>query len=141
MVGLAFNIFYIMYNISMSSVSKYSKYKNVLLQVAVFCFIFFTPFLSLYAADCPVGHICNPIGVNDLNGLIKTGLEGIIKIGAPLVAFAIIYAGFLFVFAQGNSEKLDKAKETLLYTLIGAALLLGSWAIAQIISNTVSAIN
>ena len=128
----------------MSSVSKYSKYfryKTLLVQVAVFCFIFFAPILSLYAADCPAGHICNPISVNDLNGLIKTGLEGIIKIGAPLIAFAIIYAGFLFVFAQGNSEKLDKAKETLLYTLIGAALLLGSWAIAQIISNTVSAIN
>jgi len=54
------------------------------------------------------------------------------------VALAVIYSGFLFVFARGNSEKLGKAKDALLYTLIGAAILLGSWAIAEMIQATVT---
>ena len=54
-----------------------------------------------------------------------------------MVALAIIYCGFLFVSARGNTEKLTKAKEALLYTVIGAAILLGSWAIAIMISETV----
>lgn len=83
------------------------------------------------------GKICNPINANSINEVIKIILEGVIKIGIPIIALAIIYSGFLFVSAQGNSEKIKKAKDALLYTLIGAAVLLGSWAIAQLISETV----
>ncbi len=84
-----------------------------------------------------VTKITNPIKVSDLNGLIKTILEGVIKIGIPIVALAIIYSGFLFVSARGNSEQIQTAKRALLYSVIGAAILLGSWAIAQLISDTV----
>jgi hypothetical protein len=53
---------------------------------------------------------------------------------------AIIYCGFLFVTAQGNSEKLKKAKQALLYTIVGAALLLGSLVITRAIQGTVDEI-
>lgn len=82
----------------------------------------------------------NPIKVDNINDFIKTILTGVIKISIPIIALAIIYSGFLFVSARGNSEKLGEAKRALLYTAIGAAILLGSWAIAQIISNTVLAL-
>ena len=65
----------------------------------------------------------------------------VLFIGVPIVALAIIYSGFLFVTASGNSEKLKKAKSALLYTLIGAALLLGSLVIANSIKGTVDQIN
>lgn len=81
--------------------------------------------------------LTNPIPYNSLTEFIKVLLTGALKIGIPIVALAIIYCGFLFVSARGNSEKLSKAKDALLYTLIGAAILLGSWAIAQMISDTV----
>lgn len=83
------------------------------------------------------GKICPPINQTTINGFIKTLLEKALKIGIPIIALAIIYCGFLFVFARGNSEKITKARDALLYTLIGAAVLLGSWAIAQLISETV----
>ena len=40
--------------------------------------------------------------------------------------------------AQGNETKLEKAKTTFLWTVIGAAVLLGSWAIAQVIQTTIN---
>ena len=82
--------------------------------------------------------ITNPIpSINTINEFIKVLLEGVLKIGIPLVALAIIYCGFLFVQARGKPEAITKAKDALLYTLIGAAILLGSLAIAELISNTV----
>jgi len=85
--------------------------------------------------------INNPIpNITSIPSLIQVILTAAIKVGTPVVALAIIYCGFLFVSARGNSEKLTKAREALLYTLIGAAILLGSWAIAQMISNTVFAL-
>jgi hypothetical protein len=94
--------------------------------------------VNAQAVTCEEGKICNPIPrVTSLNSLIKTVLEGALKIGMPFIALAIIYSGFLFVAARGNPESLSKAKTTLMYTLIGAAILLGSWAIAKLISETV----
>lgn len=101
------------------------------------------PFFILYAAVDPcVGKICNPLGTtNTLPELIRIILTGVLTIGIPVIALAIIYSGFLFVFARGNPEKLTKAKDALLYTLIGAAILLGSWAIATMIQVTVTGLS
>lgn len=114
-------------------------------KVVIFSLIIFTPFSILLAqgnvpAPCDVqepGKIWNPIKVCSLVDFVKTILEGVIKIGIPIIALAIVYSGFLFVAARGNAEKINKAKRALLYTVIGAAILLGSWAIAKLISDTV----
>ncbi|OGI86327.1 hypothetical protein A3A05_01955 [Candidatus Nomurabacteria bacterium RIFCSPLOWO2_01_FULL_41_12] len=117
--------------------------KKNLCKIISLGYISLLPVSMLYAAqdpNCGVGKICPPINQTSLNGFIKTLLEGALKVGIPLIALAIIYCGFLFVQARGNSEKITKAKDALLYTLIGAAILLGSWAIAQLISDTVLAL-
>jgi len=81
----------------------------------------------------------NPLGDNikDIPSFIEAIINIVLVIGVPIVALAIIYTGFLFVQARGNSEELTKAKKALLYTIIGAALLLGSFVIAQAIKTTV----
>ncbi|MFA6251691.1 MAG: pilin [Candidatus Paceibacterota bacterium] len=86
--------------------------------------------------------INNPLGPNitDIPSFIQALVEIVLIVGIPIVALAIIYTGFLFVTAQGNSEKITKAKKALLYTLIGAALLLGAFVIAQAIGKTVEEI-
>lgn len=64
----------------------------------------------------------------------------IIPIAIPFVALAIIYTGFLFVAARGNEDKLSKAKEALKWTIIGTAIVLGAYVIAQVVENTVNEI-
>ncbi len=81
--------------------------------------------------------LTNPIKVENINDFIKILLQGVLKIGMPIISLAIIYSGFLFVQARGKPDELTKAKDALTYTVIGAAILLGSWAIAQLIANTV----
>jgi len=87
--------------------------------------------------------INNPLGNGHLS-TIQAFIEGVLNIvldvGVPIVTLAIIYAGFLFVQAQGNPEKLTKAKNTLLTVLIGAALLLGAYVLANAIGSTVDQI-
>ena len=120
--------------------------KKNLHRLALVTFLAVTPIISLAAdingpAPCDVsGKICNPISQDSITGFIKTLLEGVLRIGIPLVALAVIYCGFLFVSARGKPEAITKAKDALLYTIIGAAILLGSWAIATLISDTVLAL-
>ena len=87
--------------------------------------------------------IVNPLGENGpqtIPDFIKEIIKIVLYVGIPIVALFIIYTGFLFVEAQGNPEKLTKAKNSLMYTLIGAALLLGAFIIAEAIGATVDEI-
>jgi len=59
----------------------------------------------------------------------------IVSIGIPLVAIFIIWAGFLFVTAQGNEKKLDEAKKALTWALIGGAVVIGAYALATAVVN------
>lgn len=84
--------------------------------------------------------IKNPLGnsgIDNIPKLIKAILDFVVIIGIPLLTLAIIYTGFLFVLAQGNKEKLNKAKQAFLYVIIGGALILGSFVIAGAIKTTV----
>jgi hypothetical protein len=86
--------------------------------------------------------INNPLSnnINSIPAFIEAILNIVLTVGVPIVVLAIIYCGFLFVKAQGNSEELGKAKQAFIYTLIGAALLLGAFVIANAIKGTVDEI-
>ncbi len=83
--------------------------------------------------------IKNPLGgdMDTIPKFIEAIINIVLIVGIPLLVLAIIYAGFLFVKAQGNSGELEIAKRTLLYTVIGGALLLGAFVIASAIGKTV----
>jgi heme/copper-type cytochrome/quinol oxidase subunit 2 len=83
------------------------------------------------------GLIKNPISVNTLDDLIDQILGVVVQIGLPVVAVAIVYAGFLFVTARGNETQLTNAKKAFLWTVIGAAIVLGAFVIKTAIKSTV----
>lgn len=82
----------------------------------------------------------NPIQYDNIPDVIRQLITIVFVIGIPLVALAIIYAGFLLVTAGGNQEKIKKGKQALLAAVIGGAILLGAWVIAEAIQGTVNQI-
>lgn len=120
---------------------KYIK-KN-LLKVFLISSYILLPVVSFaqVTGGAPVNKIKNPLGgTNTIQEFLLVFLKGVIKLGIPVVALAVIYCGFLFVKAQGNAEELTKAKDALLYTLIGAGILLGAIAITELVINTVKSV-
>ncbi|MEI6532356.1 MAG: hypothetical protein WCO06_00805 [Candidatus Roizmanbacteria bacterium] len=54
--------------------------------------------------------------------------------GAGIVLFIMfIYAGFMYMSSEGNAEKLKKAQSLLMMSLIGFALVIGSFIIIQLL--------
>lgn len=80
----------------------------------------------------------NPIKYSTFSQFAAAVTKTAVQVLLPFIVLAFIYAGFLFVSAQGNTEKLEKAKTTIIYSMIGAFILLGAWGFAQIIGQTVS---
>jgi len=84
-------------------------------------------------------HLDNPLGSNtgDLNTFLANILDAIVLLLTPVVTIMLLYSGFMFVTARGNKETLGTAKSALLYTLIGAAIVLGAKGLALVLQNTV----
>lgn len=77
-------------------------------------------------------------GPTALQDFLVAILNIIVIFATPIVVLAIIYAGFLYVTAQGNAQKVQQATQALTYAVIGGVLILGAVALSQIIANLVS---
>ena len=78
---------------------------------------------------------------NCLLNFLNKILEFVIRIGVVVVILMLVYVGYLFVVAQGSDTKITEARKALLWTIVGALILLGSQAIAIAIRATVQALS
>lgn len=71
-------------------------------------------------------EIPNPLkgGATDLAGLVKVLAQWLFNLAIPIAVIMIIYAGVLFLTAQGNPTTITKAKDVLKYAVIGLAIIL-----------------
>ncbi|MBP9749679.1 MAG: hypothetical protein KBD21_03035 [Candidatus Pacebacteria bacterium] len=76
----------------------------------------------------------------DLYDLLVKILNAVVYILFPFIVLMIVYTGFLFVTAQGNATKITQAREALVWTVVGALVVLGAKAIALAIEATVAEI-
>ncbi len=83
------------------------------------------------------GGLTNPLNSCSFAELVTTIANLAMKIGIPIAAIFIIYAGLQFVTARGNEEKLKSAKTNFYWAMIGTAILLGANVIATAISETI----
>lgn len=73
-----------------------------------------------------------------ITAFIKTIINSILlPIGGVVAVLMIMYAGFLYVTARGNTSQIEKAHQALLYAVIGAAVLLGALVISEAIEGTI----
>ena len=80
--------------------------------------------------------LVNPLGVSNFAELIKKILNAAIVIGIPIAVLFIVYAGFKFVWAQGNPKELGKARQNFMWTIVGIAIFVGASLIAGVIIST-----
>jgi len=92
---------------------------------------------TVYAAT----SLTNPLSAGtNIETLLADILAYVVQIGAVVVVLMLVYVGFIFVTARGEPGKITKAREALLWTVVGALILLGAEAIALAIQATVKAI-
>jgi Type IV secretion system pilin len=109
------------------------------LRLVLFGVVLLLPAVSIAAE---VSSIKNPLNANfsSIPEFIAGALQVMVKVSLPIIGLFILIAGFKFAAAGGNESKLSKAKENFVWVFIGAALILGAWVLATLISNTVTQI-
>lgn len=96
---------------------------------------------TLLAQTLPAAQkitLVNPLKVASLEDLLVAILNIIVVIAIPIIVMFIIYSGFLYVTAKGNAAQVEQATRSLTYAIIGAVLIIGAVAIAEIVRNLVT---
>jgi hypothetical protein len=115
--------------------------KNILnfcLPLLVILFFVAPSFVHAQSISIPIPNpLKNTSGT--IPDLINTIIDNIVlPIGGVVAALMVMYAGFLYVTARGDTTKIKKAHEALWWAVIGAGILLGSKVIATAIQGTIS---
>lgn len=81
----------------------------------------------------------NFLNFNTIEELVVGILNILIIIAIPIIVLRTIYAGFLYVSAQGNPGKITEATGVLTGAIIGGVLVIGAVALSEIVQNLVGA--
>lgn len=78
---------------------------------------------------------------NSLAGIVGTVIQAFLSLLGVIFLVLIIYAGFNWMTAQGEEEKVTKAKDTLTRAVIGliitiAAYAISVWVLGKLLFNT-----
>lgn len=100
-----------------------------------------TPILAFCVIAIPSSFVFaevlqNPIKYNTFSAFVEGVTKMAVQVLMPFVVLAFIYAGFLFVKAQGNDKALSEAKKAMTWSVIGALILFGAWGFAEMIGET-----
>lgn len=123
---------------------NYMKIFKNHIKLLTFLFLLYAPVFIAFAAGGPIGsgnQLDSPIKAESIQALAADIINIVVKVGAPIVVFFLIYVGFLFVTARGNTETLKTAKNALLWTFIGGLILLGAQGLSSVICGTIDTIS
>ncbi|MFA5359824.1 MAG: pilin [Patescibacteria group bacterium] len=95
---------------------------------------FKTP-LENAAGEKGAGYNINNSAVN-INTIISTGINTALSLLGVIFLILMIYAGYTWMMARGEEEKVTKAKETITRAIIGLIIVVAAYAISSfVISN------
>lgn len=83
--------------------------------------------------------IINPLKSQSISEFLLKIIDVLLIFALPIIILYIMYAGYLFVTAAGNSEQVSSAKKALLWAVVGGVIVLGAKIIIGVIQGTVTA--
>ncbi|MFA5360502.1 MAG: hypothetical protein WC320_00810 [Candidatus Paceibacterota bacterium] len=108
--------------------------KKYILPVLAISFLIAAPVAFGATSTLPFGEA--PSGSSmDLWKTLTTALNWFFNVVIFIAAIMIVYAGFRYVTAAGNTEATKKALDTLIYALIGVGIALLAKGLINIIST------
>lgn len=79
--------------------------------------------------------LSNALDCDKVGDCIQNALNNIALLAIPIVAIMVLVGGFQIMFAGGNPEKASQGRKTVLYAVIGYAIILISTGVVSIIRS------
>ncbi|MDO8598692.1 MAG: pilin [bacterium] len=79
------------------------------------------------------GTTANPGGTSDVPHLLGNVLRALFGVLGSIALLMFIYGGFLWLTSGGAAEKIQKGKETMVWAILGIAVIFASFAIVSFV--------
>lgn len=76
----------------------------------------------------------NPLGVNSIQEFIKKIADFIRNLALVISPIILVYAGILYIFSGGDPTKANKAKDVIIWTVVGLLIVLSGDALINFIT-------
>lgn len=117
-----------------------NKIKNILLGVLAVATMSSAAIMPALAATCPDGSEKTTIEEclqrepkTDLTSTVKKIVDFIIGLIGIVAVFMVIFGGFQYTTSQGDAGKVKKAKDTILYGIVGLVVALLAFGIVNFV--------
>ena len=87
--------------------------------------------------DPASGVSCEANQLSDLTGVFGRIISSLLPIGGIILFVMLIVGGFYFIFSGGDPRRVEGARNTITYAVIGIVVLAAAFLIIQIIANFV----
>lgn len=82
-------------------------------------------------------EIANPLGTEDVQTVLKNILNALFEIIGVVAVAMIVYGGFQYMISGGDEKKVENAKKTITYAVIGLIVVILAGAIVNFIIKAV----
>lgn len=96
-----------------------------------------TPRAGSGACD-PAVELCNPLPTSDLPTLIGNVLRALFGILGSIALLMFIYGGFVWLTSGGEAEKITTGKNTMVWAVLGIAIIFASFAIVTFVIDALT---
>ena len=76
--------------------------------------------------------LTNPLAADSIPAILNRIIDFMLIVAGPIAVIMTIYAAYLFITAGDNQERVKTARKTLMYVIIGVAILILSKGIVSL---------
>lgn len=80
-------------------------------------------------------YLINPLGVTDPRVLTGRIIAGVLSIIGSLTLLMFVYAGVLWITAQGEPKKVQRGKDIMVWATLGLGIIAGAYVAVQALVN------
>jgi len=79
--------------------------------------------------------LTNPLSADSLPAIVDNIVDFLLALAGPIAILMLVYAGYLFVVGGTNENNIKKAKQIILWSVVGIAVLVLSKSIVYVTCN------
>ncbi len=88
--------------------------------------------LKLAINDTPLIHLSSPSGAT-ISGTVHNAINFLIYIAGIISVIFVLVGAFMYVTSGGNPQNTKKAKDTILYALVGLVITIVAFSAVQFV--------